>query len=160
MVAGAAPPLHVVLVQPEIPWNTGNAGRSCLAAGAHLHLVRPLGFSLVASEVRRAGLDYWDAVAPRVWGSWEELEGALPSLGEPWLFSAEAETELWDVDLRGAVTLVFGGESAGLPASIRRRHGARLVRIPMLASGPRSLNLSTAVAVALFEAMRQRRKPS
>ena len=153
----ADPPLHVVLVHPEIPWNTGNAGRSCLAAGARLHLVRPLGFSLVEREVRRAGLDYWDAVAPRVWPSWEELEVALPSLGEPWLFSADADTELWDVDLREGVVLVFGGESAGFSAAVREHYRDRLVRIPMAPGGPRSLNLSTAVAVTLYEALRQRR---
>jgi tRNA (cytidine/uridine-2'-O-)-methyltransferase len=153
----ADPPLHAVLVHPEIPWNTGNAGRSCLAAGARLHLVRPLGFSLVEREVRRAGLDYWDTVAPQVWPSWEELEVALPSLGEPWLFSAAADTVLWDVDLRAGVVLVFGGESAGFAAAVRERYRTRLVRIPMARGGPRSLNLSTAVAVALYEALRQRR---
>jgi len=155
----AEPPLHVVLVHPEIPWNTGNVGRSCLAVVARLHLVRPLGFSLVGSEVRRAGLDYWDAVAPQVWRSWEEFEVALPSLGEPWLFSADADTALWEVDLRAGVALVFGGESAGFPAAVRQRFRTRLVRIPMAPGGPRSLNLSTAVAVALYEALRQRRAP-
>ena len=80
--------LHVVLVEPEIHWNTGNAGRTCLAAGAQLHLVGPLGFSLDDKEVRRAGLDYWPRVAPRVWPDWEAFERALPSLGAPFLFTA------------------------------------------------------------------------
>ena len=75
--------LHVILVEPEIHWNTGNVGRTCLAVGAQLHLVRPLGFSLDARELRRSGLDYWPRVRPRVWDSWEELEPALASLGEP-----------------------------------------------------------------------------
>ena len=74
--------LHVVLVEPEIHWNTGNAGRTCLAAGAQLHLVGPLGFSLEDKEVRRAGLDYWPRVAPRVWPDWAAFERALPSLGD------------------------------------------------------------------------------
>ena len=86
-----SPALHAVLVHPEIPWNTGNAGRICLAFGARLHLVRPLGFALTARELRRAGLDYWDRVEPVLWARLDELEAALPELGEPFLFSAEAE---------------------------------------------------------------------
>src|SRR5262245_11188675 len=81
--------LNVVLVEPEIHWNTGNIGRTCLAVGAQLHLVRPLGFELDAREVRRAGLDYWPRVQPRLWPSWTALEAALPELGAPWLFTAE-----------------------------------------------------------------------
>ncbi|HET9226501.1 MAG TPA: TrmH family RNA methyltransferase, partial [Thermoanaerobaculia bacterium] len=83
--------LHVVLVEPEIHWNTGNAGRTCLAAGARLHLVEPLGFSLDEREVRRAGLDYWPRVDPRIWPSWNAFEERMPELGEPFFFSAEAE---------------------------------------------------------------------
>ena len=86
--------LHVVLVEPEIHWNTGNAGRTCLAAGAQLHLVGPLGFSLDDKEVRRAGLDYWPRVAPRVWPDWAAFERALPSLGTPFLFTARARAPL------------------------------------------------------------------
>ena len=82
--------------RPEIPWNTGNAGRTCLAAGAQLHLIEPLGFSLAARPVRRAGLDYWPRVAPRTWPDWASFEAALPELGEPWFFSADAERTLWD----------------------------------------------------------------
>ncbi|MBV8201458.1 MAG: tRNA (cytidine(34)-2'-O)-methyltransferase, partial [Acidobacteria bacterium] len=82
--------LHVVLVEPEIHWNTGNAGRTCLAAGARLHLVEPLGFSLDDREVRRAGLDYWPRVKLRVWPSLAALEPVLPSLGEAWFFSSHA----------------------------------------------------------------------
>src|SRR5438445_9974211 len=83
-----SPSLHIVLCAPEIHWNTGNAGRTCLAVGAQLHLVEPLGFSLGAAEVRRAGLDYWPRVAPRVWPDWDALERALPALGAPFFFSA------------------------------------------------------------------------
>ena len=149
--------LHVVLVTPEIHWNTGNAGRTCLAAGARLHLVEPLGFSLDAREVRRAGLDYWPRVAPRLWPSWERLEAALPGLGEPYFFSAGAPRELWQVEFPERAVLVFGRESDGLPAAIRERWAERLVAIPMADPGLRSLNLSTAVAVALYEVLRQRR---
>jgi tRNA (cytidine/uridine-2'-O-)-methyltransferase len=153
--------LHVVLVHPEIHWNTGNAGRTCLAVGAKLHLVRPLGFSLDDRSVRRAGLDYWDEVDPVVWPSWADLDAALPSLGEPYLLSAEGGAELWDVSFADPTVLIFGRESVGLPDEIRAAFPSRLVRIPMISSGVvRSLNLSTAVAVALFEVLRQRRESS
>ena len=149
--------LHVVLVEPEIHWNTGNAGRTCLAAGAQLHLVEPLGFSLDEREVRRAGLDYWPRVDPRVWTSWAAVEEWLPELGEPFFFSAEAGRDFWSVDYPERVVLVFGRESVGLPRELRERHRDRLVKIPMLDPGLRSLNLSTSVALALYEALRQRR---
>lgn len=149
--------LHVVLVEPEIPWNTGNAGRTCLAAGARLHLVEPLGFSLGDHEVRRAGLDYWPRVAPRVWPSWGVLEQRLPDLGEPVFFSSEAPRDLWSVRFPERAVLVFGRESTGLPPELRERFRDRLVAIPMLDEGLRSLNLSSTVAVALYEVLRQRR---
>ncbi|HKH46960.1 MAG TPA: tRNA (cytidine(34)-2'-O)-methyltransferase [Thermoanaerobaculia bacterium] len=151
------PDLHVVLVEPEIHWNTGNAGRTCLAAGARLHLVEPLGFSLDEREVRRAGLDYWPRVDLRVWPSWEEIEGRLPEMGEPFFFSSEASQTFWDVAYPRRSVLVFGRESAGLPPEIRERWRDRLVSIPMLDPGLRSLNLSTSVALALYEILRQRR---
>lgn len=149
--------LHVVLVEPEIHWNTGNAGRTCLAAGARLHLVEPLGFSLDEREVRRAGLDYWPRVDPRVWPSWAAFEDHLPDLGEPFFFSAEAGRDFWSVSYPENAVLVFGKESVGLPPEIRERWSERLVRIPMLDPELRSLNLSTSVALALYEVLRQRR---
>jgi tRNA (cytidine/uridine-2'-O-)-methyltransferase len=148
--------LHVVLVHPEIPWNAGNAGRSCLAAGARLHLVRPLGFSLVDREVRRAGLDYWERVDPVVWPDWETLEARLGELGEPFFFAVEGTRTHWDVAWPARSVLVFGRESFGLPAPLLERHRGRLVRIPMRDDGPRSLNLSSCVALALWEVLRQR----
>jgi tRNA (cytidine/uridine-2'-O-)-methyltransferase len=151
------PDLHVVLVEPEIHWNTGNAGRTCLAAGARLHLVEPLGFSLDEREVRRAGLDYWPRVDLRVWPSWSEIEERLPTMGEPFFFSSEAPRSFWDVRFPQRAVLVFGRESVGLPPEIRERWRDRLVGIPMLDPGLRSLNLSTSVALALYEVMRQRR---
>jgi tRNA (cytidine/uridine-2'-O-)-methyltransferase len=150
--------LHVVLVEPEIHWNTGNAGRTCLAAGAQLHLVEPLGFSLDDREVRRAGLDYWPRVQPSVWPDWEHFEAHLPRLGEPYFFSAEGERDLWSVTYPERTVLVFGRESAGLPLGLRKRHRDRLLAIPMQDDGLRSLNLSTAVAVALYEVTRQRQR--
>ena len=154
------PDLHVILVEPEIHWNTGNAGRTCLAAGAQLHLVEPLGFSLGERELRRAGLDYWPRVAPRVWPSFKDLEAVLPEIGEPYFFSAEAAGAVrlfWDVAFPPRVALVFGRESVGLPREIRERYSDRLVGIPMADPELRSLNLSTSVALALYEVLRQRR---
>jgi len=149
--------LHVVLVHPEIAWNTGNAGRTCLAAAAQLHLVRPLGFSLDEREVRRSGLDYWPRVRPIVWQDWATFEAALSGLGEPFLFSAEAPRELWDVTFPPRSVLVFGRESGGLPDQVRARFPDRLICIPMADTKMRSLNLSTAVAIALYEVLRQHR---
>ncbi len=152
-----SPALHVVLVHPEIHWNTGNAGRTCLATGAQLHLVEPLGFSLAERQVRRAGLDYWPRVAPRLWPSWAALEGALPDLGEPFYFTREARRCLWDVEFPDRTVLVFGRESVGLPEELREAHRDRLVAIPVVDPEVRSLNLSTAVALGCYEVLRQRR---
>jgi tRNA (cytidine/uridine-2'-O-)-methyltransferase len=148
--------LHVVLVEPEIHWNTGNAGRSCLAAGATLHLVQPLGFSLDEREVRRAGLDYWEHVPLQVWHDWPELETALPDLGEPFFFSTKADRPYWDANFGERTVLVFGPETRGLPESLLARHPDRTFRIPMHSEHVRSLNLSTAVGIALYEVLRQR----
>jgi tRNA (cytidine/uridine-2'-O-)-methyltransferase len=149
--------LHVVLVCPEIHGNTGNAGRTCLATGARLHLVEPLGFSLDDKRVRRAGLDYWRRVNPRVWPDWAAFESEMSRYGEPFFFSSDAKRELWDVDFPLRSLLVFGRESVGLPPEIREKYADRQVRIPMLDPGIRSLNLSNAVAIVLFEVLRQRR---
>lgn len=147
---------QVVLVEPEIPWNTGNAGRTCLAAGARLHLVEPLGFAVDERAVRRSGLDYWPRVAPTVWPSWERFEDALPGLGEPLFFSAEGETSLWEVEIPQRVVLIFGKESVGLASEIRQRYRQRTVRLPMVDPELRSLNLSTTVGIVLYEVMRRR----
>jgi tRNA (cytidine/uridine-2'-O-)-methyltransferase len=147
--------LHVVLVESEIHWNTGNAGRSCLAAGAQLHLVRPLGFSLDDKEVRRAGLDYWPRVNPRVWSDWATFERALPELGTPFFFTTRATRRFQEVRYPRPTVLVFGRESVGLPADILERHAGETVAIPMLDREIRSLNLSTSAALALYEVRRQ-----
>jgi tRNA (cytidine/uridine-2'-O-)-methyltransferase len=147
--------LHVVLVEPEIHWNTGNAGRTCLAAGAQLHLVAPLGFSLDDKNVRRAGLDYWPRVAPRLWPSFSAFEGALPSLGTPYLYTARADRRFQDVAYARPAVLIFGRESVGLPLELLERRAADTVSIPMLDPALRSLNLSTSVAVAAYEVRRR-----
>ncbi len=150
---------HVVLVHPEIHWNTGNAGRTCLATGATLHLVEPLGFSLDERQVKRAGLDYWAHVDLRVWPGWEAFERELPSLGEPYFFSTKARRLLWDAPLGAPenVVLIFGRETAGLPPELLERFRDRLVTIPIESPHVRSLNLSTSVALAVYEVLRQRR---
>ena len=149
-------PVHVVLVEPQIHWNTGNAGRSCLAAGAKLHLVAPLGFSLEDKEVRRAGLDYWPRVEPQVWPDWATFETRLPELGEPYFLSPEAPRRLWEVRFPRRVVLLFGSEGAGFRGATRDFYRERLLSLPMKDTALRSLNLSTCVGIALYEVMRQR----
>jgi tRNA (cytidine/uridine-2'-O-)-methyltransferase len=155
---GMSATTHVVLVQPEIHWNTGNAGRTCLATGATLHLIEPLGFSLNEREVKRAGLDYWEHVDVRVWPSWEVFAEVLPTLGEPYFFSTKATQQYWDAPLGAAesVVLVFGRETGGLAPEIHERYADRFVSMPIVTPLVRSLNLSTSVAVAVYEVMRQR----
>ena len=151
--------IHVVLVHPEIHWNTGNAGRTCLAAGAVLHLIEPIGFSLDDRQVKRAGLDYWEHVDIRVWPDWGAFETELPELGEPYFLSTKATRPLWDAPLGAAtnVVLIFGRETGGLPAELHERYRAHFVSIPILSPHVRSLNLSTSVGIAVYEVLRQRR---
>lgn len=151
--------IHVVLVYPDIHWNTGNAGRTCLAAGASLHLIEPLGFSLDDSRVKRAGLDYWEYVDLHVWPNWEAFAAQLPSLGEPYFFSTKATRSFWDAPLGspGGVVLVFGSETAGLPDAFHERYRDRFVAMPIRSPRVRSLNLSNSVAIAVYEVLRQRR---
>ena len=150
--------IHVVLVHPEIHWNTGNAGRTCLAAGATLHLIEPLGFSLDEREVKRAGLDYWENVDLRVWPSWEAFEREIAELGEPYFFSTKSTRLYWDAPLGATenIVLVFGRETGGLPAALHERYRERFVTMPINSPLVRSLNLSTSVAIAVYEVLRQR----
>jgi tRNA (cytidine/uridine-2'-O-)-methyltransferase len=152
------PALHVVLVHPEIHWNTGSAGRTCLATGARLHLVRPLGFSLSEPALKRAGLDYWEHVDPIIWPDWDAFEEALPALGEAWFFSTRATRAFWDAPLGGGrdVVLVFGRETGGLPEALHARYHGRFLAVPVSSPHVRSLNLSTSVALAAYEVLRQR----
>jgi tRNA (cytidine/uridine-2'-O-)-methyltransferase len=152
--------LHVVLVHPEIHWNTGNSGRSCLAAGATLHLVEPLGFSLGEREVRRAGLDYWEHVDLRVWPDWQSFERELPALGEPFFFTTRAERMYWEADYGVRTVLVFGRETGGLSPAIHHRYDDRTYKMPIASPHVRSLNLSTTVGIALYEVLRQRGRAS
>jgi tRNA (cytidine/uridine-2'-O-)-methyltransferase len=154
--------IHVVLVHPEIHWNTGNAGRTCLAAGATLHLIEPLGFSLDERQVKRAGLDYWEHVDLRVWPDWSAFEQELPTLGEPYFFSTKATRLVWDVPIGAPdnVVLIFGRETGGLPDDLHERFSDRFVGLPIVSPRVRSLNLSTTVGIAVYEVLRQRRAGS
>ena len=150
--------LHVVLVHPELHWNTGNAGRTCLAIGATMHLIEPLGFSLDEKQVKRAGLDYWEHVDLKVWPNWSAFEAQLPSLGVPYFFSTKATRLFWDAPLGATdnVVLIFGRETGGLPAELHDAYREQFVTMPILSPRVRSLNLSTSVAVAGYEVLRQR----
>lgn len=148
--------LHVVLVAPEIPWNTGNAGRTCVAAGAKLHLIAPLGFSLSDRMVRRSGVHQWRHVDPVVWPDWPSFAARIAEFGTPFYFSAQGTTSLAATVFPARTVLVFGNESGGLPEPVRAAHAERLIAIPMLARAGISLNLSTAVGIALYEVLRQR----
>ncbi len=147
------PVAHVVLYQPEIQHNTGSVGRTCVALGAKLWLVRPLGFRLDDYYLRRAGLDYWEHLVWEVVDDWEAFKAKL-SDREPWLFTKRAQSSHTDVVYRTGDVFVFGCESAGLPASMLDQHPQRQLRISMRPEA-RSLNLSNSVAIALYEAQRQ-----
>jgi tRNA (cytidine/uridine-2'-O-)-methyltransferase len=146
---------HLVLVTPEIPHNAGAAGRLALATGATLHLVRPLGFSLDDKYVRRTGLDYWQQVDLRVWDSFEALRAAADPAAGFWFLSTKAATSPWQAAFQAGDYLVFGCETRGLPESLLADAGGHALCIPMKPGGTRSLNLATAVAIVLYEALRQ-----
>lgn len=147
------PRLHIVLHQPEIAYNTGSVGRTCVATHAKLWLVRPLGFRVDDYYLRRAGLDYWERLEWQVADDWQALAAALPARRK-WLFTKFAERSFWDIQFEPGDALVFGSESAGLPESLHREYADSLVRIPTT-DGVRSLNLSNSVAIAVYEALRQ-----
>ena len=144
---------HIVLVEPEIPQNTGNIARTCAVTGTALHLVKPLGFSIDEKHVKRAGLDYWKDLTLYVHESFEEIEAAYPD-ARFFLYTTHGKLLYSDAEYRDGDFLVFGKETAGLPESLRLRRAADCRRIPMRES-QRSLNLSNTVALALYEALRQ-----
>jgi len=145
--------LHVVLMQPEIAPNTGNIGRTCVAAGAKLWMVRPLGFRLDEARLKRAGLDYWPHLQWEVVDHWEELQQRLPET-RYWLFSKTARQCYFDVRYAAGDALVFGSETQGLPASLLKEYADRVVGLPMFPAA-RSLNLASAAAVGVYEVLRQ-----
>ena len=147
------PLLHIVLFEPDIPPNTGNIGRTCVAVGAKLWLVEPLGFSLDEKQLRRAGLDYWQFLELEVVPNWEALLARLPPR-RPWFFSKHATQTYTEVAYEPGDILVFGSETSGLPESIRENFSDRLLKIPMRPQ-VRSLNLASSCAAITLEAIRQ-----
>ena len=151
--SGAASPLfEVVLHEPLIPNNTGNIGRTCVALGASLHLIHPIGFDLSVKACRRAGLDYWPRLDVHEHDSWSAY--ATSQERPMWLFTTGSGRPVFDVSLKRGDHLVFGNESAGLPQDLLDAHPDRVVCLPMLPS-ERSLNLATAVCAGLYEGLRQ-----
>src|SRR5690349_3743742 len=150
--------MHIVLYEPDIPWNTGNIGRTCVATGSTLHLVGPLGFSIHTREIRRAGLDYWDKLTLTRHENWDAFLHSIPPYSPLFLFSKHAKKDFWDASFPADSYLVFGCETKGLPETLRQHYKKQLYRIPMVEDGVRSLNLSTAVGVVLYEALRQNPK--
>jgi tRNA (cytidine/uridine-2'-O-)-methyltransferase len=144
---------NVVLVEPEIPPNTGNIGRLCLATRSTLHLVRPFGFSLDDRQLRRAGLDYWQEVPLQLWDSFNALQRAQPAESRYFFLTTKIHCPYYSVNFRNDDFLVFGRETKGLPHKLLAANAANCITIPM--HGTRSLNLATAVAIVLFEAVRQ-----
>jgi tRNA (cytidine/uridine-2'-O-)-methyltransferase len=147
---------NVVLVEPEIPPNTGNIARLCLATGSRLHLVEPLGFAIDDRQLRRAGMDYWHQVDLIYWKNLTEFENATRSPVRRFLLTTKSRRNYWDARFCDGDYLVFGRETKGLPESLLLSQSENCLTIPM-ASGARSLNLATAVAVVLFEGVRQLR---
>ncbi|HEY2625719.1 MAG TPA: tRNA (cytidine(34)-2'-O)-methyltransferase [Candidatus Udaeobacter sp.] len=147
------PGFNVVLVEPEIPPNTGNIGRLCLATRSRLHLVKPLGFSLEDRQLKRAGLDYWDEVDVLTWDSFGELQRGQAASARYFFLTTKSHRPYYDVKFRDRDFLVFGRETKGLPEDLLASNIDNCIAIPMYST--RSLNLATAVAIVLFEAVRQ-----
>ena len=150
----AGPLFNVVLVAPQIPNNTGNIGRTCVATGCSLHLVKPLAFDTDEKACRRAGLDYWPRLGVREHESWESWESFAGERGRVWLFTTKATRPVFQAELKRGDWLVFGNETGGLPEERLREYPDRLLTLPMM-PGERSLNLATAVCAAVFEGVRQ-----
>lgn len=144
---------HVVLHEPEIPNNTGNIGRTCVATGSTLHLIEPLGFDIDEKACRRAGLDYWPRLSLRTHTDFDAYERATGGVSR-WFLSTKGGQGFYSAQLRPGDHLVFGKESRGLPDAVLERAGERLLRLPMM-PGERSLNLSSVVCTVVYEGIRQ-----
>lgn len=145
--------MNIVLMEPEIPYNTGNIGRSCVLTNTTLHLIKPLGFSLDEKQIKRSGLDYWELIDLKVWENYEELRAAYPESN--FYFATTKTTQKYsDVKYNPNDFIIFGPESRGIPAEIREANKETCITIPMIKMG-RSLNLSNSAAIVLYEALRQ-----
>jgi tRNA (cytidine/uridine-2'-O-)-methyltransferase len=151
--------LNIVLIEPEIPPNTGNIGRLCVGAGARLHLVKPLGFLLDDASRRRAGLDYWEHLDWQLWENWDELRATAGDTARFWYFTTKTTRPYWSATYGPDDWLVFGRETRGLPESLLQANEPQCLTIPMRPEA-RSLNLATSVGIGLYEAVRQAHQAS
>jgi tRNA (cytidine/uridine-2'-O-)-methyltransferase len=151
--------MHLVLVEPEIPPNTGNVARLCAATRAKLHLIEPFGFKLDDKQLKRAGMDYWEQVDWKRWRNWPEFQAGLPTGARLWFIESGGAKHYAEVRYQADDYLVFGRETAGLPKDLLEQNRDRWLRIPMFNAQSRSLNLSNCAALVLFEALRQQRFP-
>src|SRR5687768_9196610 len=148
-------PMHVVLVEPEIPPNTGNVARLCAATRTQLHLIEPFGFKLDDAQLKRSGMDYWQHVTWRRWPNWEAFKASVPDNSHLWFIESGGRKPYTDAKIGADDYLVFGRETAGLPKSLLEGNPETWLRIPMFNKQSRSLNLSNCVALVLYEALRQ-----
>ena len=144
--------MNIVLLEPEIPANTGNIGRTCVVTGTKLHLIEPLGFQINEKTLKRAGLDYWDKLDVKIYKNYEEFMASCR--GKVWYLTTKAEKSYAEAEFGADDFLMFGKETAGIPEEILIENRERCIRIPMM-KGERSLNLSNAAAIVLYEALRQ-----
>jgi tRNA (cytidine/uridine-2'-O-)-methyltransferase len=151
--------VHVVLVEPEIPPNTGNVARLCAATKTRLHLVEPFGFDLTDATLKRAGMDYWEQVSWQRWPSWADFSGSQPAGARLWFVESNGPRLYSEAKFSPEDYLVFGRETAGLPKGLLEANRERWLRIPMFNAEARSLNLSNCVGLVLFEALRQQDFP-
>ncbi|MEO8429567.1 MAG: tRNA (cytidine(34)-2'-O)-methyltransferase [Verrucomicrobiota bacterium] len=151
--------MHIVLVEPEIPPNTGNVARLCAATRTCLDLIEPFGFKLDDKQLRRAGMDYWEHVEWKRWASWIVFEKQLPPGARLWFIESGGQRHHAQVKYASGDYLVFGRETAGLPQGLLERHRERWLRIPMCNAASRSLNLANCAAIVLYEALRQQGFP-
>jgi len=147
--------MNIVLVEPEIPPNTGNVARLCAATKSTLHLIEPLGFKLDDAQLKRAGMDYWQQVAWHRWKNWSAFSEKIPANAKLWFVESNGPKLYSDVKFSADDYLIFGRETAGLPKQLLENHRDHWLRIPMFNAESRSLNLSNCVALVLFEALRQ-----
>jgi len=147
--------MHVVLLEPEIPPNTGNVARLCAATGTPLHLIEPFGFKLDDKELKRAGMDYWQQVEWHRWPDWKAFRTTIPKGAQLWFIESNGPRRYSDVSYRPDDYLVFGRETAGLPKRLLEENSDHWLRIPMFNNKSRSLNLSNCAALVLFESLRQ-----
>ncbi len=151
--------MNIVLVEPEIPPNTGNVARLCAATKTRLHLIEPFGFKLDDKQLKRAGMDYWEQLEWHRWPRWDEFVKQLPPSARLWFIESEGQKSYAEVNYLPDDYLVFGRETAGLPKTLLEQHRESWLRIPMFNPESRSLNLSNCAALVLYEALRQQGFP-